>query len=392
MSKKNIYFVVSHPIQYFAPLYQTMSKDVEFNMKVFFLSDETIKGNLDKQFGVLVKWDIPLLEGYNFEFLKNQSLKPSIYNGFLGLINFGIFSKLKNEPKGLVLLHGWSYLTMILSLIAAKLFGHQVGMRGEAPITREYNKSSFSRLIRKMVFKTLFKFIDKFYYIGENNKEFYKMYGVNDSKLFYTPYCVDNDRFQNLNQSHSKNLDNIKKLLGIQKNEKAILFSGKLIEKKRPLDLLSAFSMLENNNIKLFFMGDGNLRNSLEIEIKKRYLQNKVVITGFVNQSEIYKYYLAASIFVMCSDEDETWGLSTNEAMNFALPVVLYDSVGCSKNLIDGNGIIVPKGDTEKLSKSIFKILEDENNRIKMGIQSQKIISKYSYIQVIEGIKNSIHI
>jgi hypothetical protein len=51
--------------------------------KAWYCSDESIRGGHDKQFGVDVKWDIPLLEGYEAHFFKNYSWKPSHANGFL---------------------------------------------------------------------------------------------------------------------------------------------------------------------------------------------------------------------------------------------------------------------------------------------------------------------
>ena len=76
----NIIFINSHPIQYFAPLYQHLAKDPSFKVQVIYLTDETVNGYLDEQFGVDVTWDIPLLKGYEFVFLKNYSWKPSMKN------------------------------------------------------------------------------------------------------------------------------------------------------------------------------------------------------------------------------------------------------------------------------------------------------------------------
>ena len=80
--------VHSHPIQYFAPLYAQLAKR-GVQLKVWYCSDESIRGSLDKEFGTAVKWDIPLLEGYNFRFLRNFSWKPSVHKGFWGLIKIG---------------------------------------------------------------------------------------------------------------------------------------------------------------------------------------------------------------------------------------------------------------------------------------------------------------
>ncbi len=55
------------------------------DVEVWYCSDESIRGEIDKGFETLVKWDIPLLEGYPFRFFRNYSWKPSIYSGFWAL-------------------------------------------------------------------------------------------------------------------------------------------------------------------------------------------------------------------------------------------------------------------------------------------------------------------
>ena len=57
-SPKRIIFLLSHPIQYFSPLFQEMEKSDLFDL-IWYCSDENVKGHLDKDFGVNVKWDIP---------------------------------------------------------------------------------------------------------------------------------------------------------------------------------------------------------------------------------------------------------------------------------------------------------------------------------------------
>ena len=133
----HVIILVTHPIQYFVPLYQEMSKEKDLNLKVLFFSDETIKGGVDKHFGIPIHWDIPLLEGYNFKFLKNNSWKPSINNGFWGIMNLRIFSELVKSPKSLIIVSGWSNLTYLISFIVGRIAGHTMAIRCEAPYYKE---------------------------------------------------------------------------------------------------------------------------------------------------------------------------------------------------------------------------------------------------------------
>ena len=96
---KPVIFLNSHPIQYFAPLYRQIHSDNRVPLTVWYCSDESIRGKMDKGFGKKVKWDIPLLDGYESVFLKNRSWKPSIHKGFWGLFNPGIVHELYKQPK-----------------------------------------------------------------------------------------------------------------------------------------------------------------------------------------------------------------------------------------------------------------------------------------------------
>lgn len=387
MDKKNIIIVVTHPIQYFVPLYQEISKERDLNLKVYYCSDETVNGGIDKHFGISIKWDIPLLEGYKFKFLKNNSWKSSFNNGFWGVINFSIIKELIRSPKSLVIVNGWSNFSYILTFIVGRLVGHKMAIRCEAPLFKEKKANNFKYYLRRFFLKDiLFKYlIDIYFYVGSQNRKFYEYYKIEKEKLIYTPYSVNNEHFQKLNQVFDK--EKLRNQFGYKMEDFIILFTGKFYEIKRPLDLLNAFLNLNLPNKKLVFVGDGKLRNQMDEFILNNSLEN-VNLTGFVNQTEIPKYYKMADILVLCS-ESETWGLSINEAMNFELPIVVYDSVGCAEDLVINNlnGIVVKKGNLTMLEDSILKFSENLEFKKIAGIRSLEIIQNFSYQNVIKGIK-----
>src|SRR5690606_12849476 len=133
----------------------------------------------------------------------------------------------------------------------------------------------------------------------------------------------------------------IKQDLGIPLTAKIIVYSAKYIKKKRPLDLMEAFKQLNNQNTWLLMVGEGQLRGEMEDYINENNLKN-VILTGFVNQSNISAFYTIGDVFVMCSSMGENWGLSVNEAMNFNMPLVISDMTGCADDLVKNgaNGYI----------------------------------------------------
>ncbi len=383
-----IIFINTHPIQYFAPLYAFCNKD-GLRVDAWYCSDESIRGEIDVQFGRAVKWDIPMLNGYAYRFFKNYSWKPSLHTGFFGLINIGMIIALFKEPKSIIIVHGWGYLTLLLVIIFAKLAGHIVCLRSETPYKQERLHSSSKLLLRKLFLQQfMFRLIDKFLFLGKQNKEFYKHYGVKNNALIFVPYAVDNYRFDKDYQKLKSEKENLKANLGIPAPNFVIIYSGKYISKKRPLDLLKAFHLMNSTGASLVMVGEGELRGQLEQYIMNNKLSN-VILTGFINQSSISSYYAVGDVFVMCSQEGETWGLSINEAMNFELPVVASDVVGCTDDLIVFNetGYTYKCGNIEELSNVLNRLSGDKALRERLGKNSKEKIDQYSYKVIKENIE-----
>lgn len=384
---KSIVFLISHPIQYYTPLYRDISIENFTDVEVVYCSDESIEGKKDKEFGVNIKWDIPLLDGYKYTFLKNNSFKPSIHKGFWGLINWGIIPYLLKKQKSVLVIHGWGYFTNILAILFGKIAGHSVCVRGDTPFHQEALKNKWITKCKHVYLRMLFLFIDFFLYVGFQNRLFYSKLGAKEKQLFFTPFSVENERFQQAALSMTK--EAARKRLQLPMDKKIILFSAKYIVKKRPMDLLQAVNQLQQEDILLVMMGEGELRKEMEIFIKEYKLENKVLLTGFVNQSEIGHYYKSADVFVMCSGLGENWGLSVNEAMNFDLPVIVSETSGCSYDLVEigKNGFVFNTGDVKELSDCLEKVLSDSAIRTAMGKRSKEIINNYSNQKIIDSLE-----
>jgi glycosyltransferase involved in cell wall biosynthesis len=382
--KKDIIFINSHPIQYFAPMYCYMN-DAGVKTICWYCSDESLKEVHDQEFGVSIKWDIPLLQGYEFRFFKNFSWKSSHANGFFGLINLGLIKELFRIKKSVIVVHGWHYFTHLFVLLLARAIGHTVCLRCDVPLSQEKLKQGWKQKLKQFSLRHfVFPRINYFLYIGSQNKFFYKSYGIDDKRLLFCPYAVDNNRFQQQYKSLSKHSHSIRVKLGIPFSTKVIVFSAKYISKKRPLDLLEAFLRLKHKNVWLVMVGEGELRKEMETFIKEHDIR-QVILTGFVNQSEISEYYAIGDVFVMCSGVGENWGLSVNEAMNFNLPLILSDLSGCAEDLIKPgiNGYVFKTGDIEDLAVKMNKVLFED--RLTNLYSSLDIIADYSYDGVVKN-------
>jgi glycosyltransferase involved in cell wall biosynthesis len=382
--KDKVIFVNSHPIQYFAPMYKRLN-ELGVPTSCWYCSEGSLKGSFDQEFGVQIKWDVPLLEGYESRFFKNSSQK-SPEDGFFSMINMSLLRAMFKEPKSVFVVHGWHYFTLFFVLMLGKLCGHTVCLRCEMPLSQEQLKTGFKQKIKNFGLKyLLFPRIDYFLYIGTQNRLFYKSFGIPDRQLLFCPYSVDNRRFTREAQALLPDKAQLRQQHGIPVAAKVLVFSAKYIEKKRPLDVLHAFAKLNNPNLWLILVGEGELRPEMEAFIAANSLQN-VVLTGFVNQSKIPEYYAIGDVFVLCSGLGETWGLSVNEAMNFDLPLVLSDLSGCSGDLVQpgSNGYTFRVGDVDDLAQKLRQVLLDHD--LTETVSSASIVREYSYDTVAKSL------
>lgn len=198
---------------------------------------------------------------------------------------------------------------------------------------------------------------------------------------------MDNNFFISLAEKLSDEKKNIRERYSIKEKSVVILFLGKLVDFKRPFDLLRAFHRIATPDTSLVFVGSGDQEQILKKYIQSHELQN-VRLVGFKNQTEIPEFYAMSDIFVVPSSK-EMWGLVVNEAMCFQLPLILSDVVGSGADLLQEgvNGYKYESGNIEDLSRCLLKLIHDEKMRISFGKKSFDIIQNYTLEKNVEAIR-----
>lgn len=377
-------YFVSHPIQYQAPLLRRIAADPDIELKVFFYSDFSLHRFKDVEFNQVVEWDVPLVAGYDHEFLECWGSKTQ-ESFFRQPIAKDISKILVDGKFDAVWVHGWSWLCSLQAILAAEKLGIPILLRGETyPFTP--STSSLKLQVKKIFLNWLFQKIAGFLCIGTLNRAFYQSYGIEKARLFSMPYAVDNDFFQK--QVCLEQCELLRRSLDLEPGRPIILYAAKLLPKKRPQDLLAAYRLLSVDgaepNPYLVFVGDGELRSSLEDEAKATGW-NSIRFLGFRNQSELPNLYALCDVFILPSDF-EPWGLAINEVMNAGKAVIVSDRVGCSPDLVidQKNGRIVPVGDIQVLSEAMRWTIA---NADWLGENSLHRIEQWSFKEDLEGLK-----
>ncbi len=374
--------LTSHPIQYQAPLWRKLAARPEVDLTVFFCSRQGLRDAVDPEFGVSFKWDIPLLDGYRHVFLRNLA-PPGVRRGLLRLLNPGIVPALSGDRFDALFVHGYALATNWLAMGWARLSRLPLLLRGETVLHEEPSRLRWA--VKRSVLRAFLGQVSACLPIGTRSAEFYRFFGVPESRLFLTPYAVDNDFFRDQAAYWESRRSQTRASLGIPESVPLILYAGKLTARKRPMDLLEAFARHDSGAF-LLFVGDGALRAGLEERARELCVKN-VAFTGFKNQRELPAYYAAADVFVLPSSF-EPWGLGVNEAMCFALPIVTTSRVAAAADLVRSgeNGFILQVGDVDALAAALGDLLSDPLSRRKMGRRSSELIAEWGIDQSVDGV------
>jgi glycosyltransferase involved in cell wall biosynthesis len=388
-NRPRLLLLTSHAIQYQAPFFRAMAEDPRFDIHVAICSEQGAKTYKDQGFGQEVKWDVPLLQGYDFEVMRNFSIAPNP-SRFWGLINPGIIKKVWSGKYDILLLHSWSSATVWMAIVAASLRGMPMVLKPEASIYSP--TASWKAGLKRLILGNLFRRMKGILASGRYGTEFFRHYGVPAEKLVVAPYAVNNEFFIGKARALRPQRAELRRQLSVAEDVPLIVFVGKLYPGKRPSDLLQAFAAIrKKSRASLMFVGDGESRSELEQWATREGLAD-VHFVGFQNQTELPRFLAAADIFVLPSAL-ETWGLVLNEAMCFSLPVVVTDRVGAGGDLVkpDRNGFLYPVGDVDQLAKHLALLVENPALRKKMGDESLQIIQKWSYREGLEAIAEVLH-
>ena len=382
LKKISIFIYALHPIMYQTPIFRQFQTRYgeEANLEVFFGSDLSLRPIYFEETGTTFKPDTPdLLEGFNYKILQNFTFKEK--SGFFSRFNPGIIWPLLFRRPSVVLIHGYETTTAWMLLLICLVLRIKLMWRGEVTLKDQdkIRNKNFRQNVRHFILKRFLSCFDVLLYSCRGNKEFIQhIVGPScGDKLVEIPCAVNNDFFKAENDRLYKSKNQIRLDLGVADNEFVIAFCARLTSRKNPLDLLEAVAMSNMPNLVILFIGDGPLRSSLEK--KASYLGVKTIFTGFVNQSEVSRYYIVSDCAVNISSYDPS-PKALNEAMNFSLPVIVTEVIGTAYDLVDdgGNGFIIKNSDVDTLSKRLKFLNSNRLIAKEMGERSFSRISRYT--------------
>jgi glycosyltransferase involved in cell wall biosynthesis len=392
--------LTTHPIQYQVPVWKGLAVRKKIPFKVFYMSDQGLEARFDPGFGKSLSWDIDLLGGYESEFLNTYKGQRSDSFWWLRLKR-GFGSALRGMGADVLWIQGWQVAAYWQAVFEARKAGTEIWLRGET--NARSNAGGIGRPFKRRLLCEFLRRVDRFFYIGEANRQFYLGQGICEGRLAPAPYCVDNSRFATAAAAARGERGRIREGWRIPTDAFCFLFVGKLLTKKRPLDIIRAAQRLlavREKKIHLLWVGTGELSAELRqschacfdavgevpVDASNRHNKPNASFVGFLNQSEINRAYVAADCLILPSDAKETWGLVVNEAMASGLPCIVSDACGCAEDLVKPirPDLCYPVGDISALQRAMAAVITDSATPQLLRAH----ISKYDVSKTIDAVES----
>jgi glycosyltransferase involved in cell wall biosynthesis len=386
---KGLAIITTHPIQYNAPWFRLLAQRKNIAIKVFYTWGQLEQhSKYDPGFGKNIAWDIPLLEGYQYCFVKNISTDPGSHH-FTGIDNPTLIEDVEKWNPDAILIFGWNFKSHLKVLRYFKQ-KRKILFRGDSNLLDERPGYSLKKMLRRVFLKWIYTHIDIALYVGTANKDYYLKHGVKNSQLIFAPHAIDNDRFM------QGQAGNHRKEFGISPDAFVFLFVGKFEAKKDPQVLMDSFLKLQHSNVHLIMVGNGNLETELKLSASRSPLEisKRIHFLPFQNQSIMPAIYKICDVLVLPSQgPGETWGLTVNEAMACSKAVLVSAKCGCAVDLVkDGvNGFVFKSKDGNDLVSKMNKIIQAHAYITDMGKQSLTIIDQWRFEKLCQAVEEFVN-
>jgi glycosyltransferase involved in cell wall biosynthesis len=347
MAQRKLAIVNTHPIQYYSPVFRALAASGEIDLRVFYTWSQAAANSLfDSGFGTEVKWDIPLLDGYQYQFVPNLAKRPGL-DHFGGLHTPTLAQEIEAWRPDAILVYTWNSRSHLQVL---RHFKGRIPVLFRGDSTLLDKRARWRALMRRIFLTWVYSHVDVAVAVGRNNRDYFLWCGLPLERIALAPHSVDTVRFAADSERHGRRTAQWRQELGIAPGDIVILFAGKLQHQKNLELLLDAFAAVSDRS-HLVLVGNGELESQLKNKANK--LKNAHFIP-FQNQSVMPAVYRLGDVFILPS-RSETWGLALNEAMACGRAVIASTQVGAACDLIrpGENGWIFESDDRHALENAL---------------------------------------
>jgi glycosyltransferase involved in cell wall biosynthesis len=356
LMRRRMAIVVSHPIQYYAPLYQRLARRDDLTIKVFFTWHAGQGAVDDPGFGRETETEAEFLDGYAYELVPNVAPDPGTHH-FFGLINPKLVRTILAWRPDIVHVTGWASPSQLWAMRAFRDSRIKTLFRGDSHLL-DQAPSKLHRFAKRRLLRTIYAWPSAFLYVGSANRAYYECFGVEAERLFPCIHSIDVDRFANDCDLYERAASAWRRELNIAPDQCVALFAGKFEPRKCPVELMRSVLELDAPSMVLVMVGGGELE--AEIGSIAKAHPRRIRVLPYQSQKRMPLVYRLGDLCVLPSKFGETWGLAVNEALACGRPVLVSDRVGAAADLVDDScGAVFSWSQASALKQALCKLTSD---------------------------------
>jgi glycosyltransferase involved in cell wall biosynthesis len=346
---KRVAFIFTHRIQYFTNLLDELCKRGVIEPLAIYARET---GEIDDPgFARRVNWD-------------NRSqinCREIVLAGKTGG-GSGLRHALASFQPDIVHLNGYGDIIQWQGWWWAKSHSVPIFLRGDGDTLD--NRTGPLRALKRKIARTFTRPARIIFYQGEENKKFWIENEASPDRMRWIPCVSDTEVFQKPAFLSSEERLKFRQTRGAGNEDVLFLVSGKLIERKRPADVIRALSQLAATNTHLWFLGSGPLEEDLKRLTGELGLNNRVVFWGFQNQTQMPSILQAADVLVHAAEHDP-WPYAILEGAQSGLALIVSDRTGSAVDWIDTHraGLQFRCGDVNSLTSAMTLFASDTAKR-----------------------------
>lgn len=345
----------THPVQYMAPWFRYIAAHrPEIDLTVLYAS-APMPDQQGVGFDEAFAWDVDLTRGY-----ANRVLTPPRggarfdADSYRGVDAADVAEAVAETRPDLVVVPGWHSIFYTRAIAACRRSGVPVVYRGDSSFLSA--PTGVRRMAWRLLTRRRLTRFDAYLSVGSPIREYLQHFGAPEPLVFDSPHVVDSEYFQGaaaaLDEAGGR--DAVRSGLGAAPGDFLVLFAGKFIERKRPLDVITAAAAM-GGGVVVAMAGNGPLAEAARAHAER--IGARVTWCGFLNQSALRRA-LAAADCVAVPSRWESWGLIVNEALSAGTPCVVSTGVAAAADLIEAgvSGASYDGADTGRLAAALQEV------------------------------------
>lgn len=366
---RSLAIVQTHATQFDTGLFRRLTAN-GLNLTVYYTEPDPIKPLRDPELGRTSGWDFDLGSGYTWEAPARKA--------------DGAYARsILKAGHHLVVVSGYTQPFSLRLAFGGRLRGVRIGLRSDSILT--YERAGWKRLLKRMGLPLLLKLFHSGHPTGSLARDYLRSYGMRDHRLFDYPYAIDDGLIGARLPISRANRQTLRKEFGIPDDAPVVLAAVKFVPREDPLTALRGFAeaVKVRPHAHFLFVGDGEMRPSIEAELRERAIPN-VHLAGYVPYTRLIDCFAASDVFVHPA-RFEQWGVSVNEAMECGVAVVTADSVGAAADLIvpGESGEVYRVGDANALATILIRLIDEPARRKSYVERAMLSVRKWGYDRTI---------